>query len=598
MAIASNFPAIRPSLDLNFAAGNFDPRITFSRASAATYYDGKTVAKAEENLLMYSQEFASWDAPGTGQCSVTSDVAVAPDGTMTADLLLPNTSTAGYRVRSSANIVATSAGSILSFYVKPAGYNFVSIVLTSNFSRSTIDVTSGAITNYGANALSVVSTTLVGDWYRVVLSVPTSITASALWLGPNSVQRDPLVAWAGDGTSGIYLWGAQLEQRSSVTAYTPTTTQPITNYTPVLQTALSGVPRIDHDPVTGECKGLLIEEQRTNIFTNSGSISFGSAAQFTINTNSVVAPDGTLTATEYVNKVTGSALSRNFSAPADTVTFSLFLKKGANYVSSGNKFGFYNNTTGLDIGYLLFNYLTGAVSNVSSSLTYTVKDCGNGWWRLSVTNTAGISSGNSCNAYFGYDGGASTVGTSTYLWGAQLEAGSFPTSYIKTEASQVTRAADSASMTGANFSSWYRQDEGTLFADASLYARRASGFENIIQISSGVNNNAISLGTQANASYVRGISNLYGSTACDISAGTVQKDKQFKSAFSYATNNFSISSSAVAPTTDTSGGLPVGLNSAFFGREAQFDSPFAGHIRRIAYYPKRLTDAQLQALTA
>jgi hypothetical protein len=50
-----------------------------------------------------------------------------------------------------------------------------------------------------------------------------------------------------------------------------------------------------------------------------------------------------------------------------------------------------------------------------------------------------------------------------YIWGAQLEAGAFPTSYIKTEASQVTRSADSASMTGTNFSEWYRQDEGTVY---------------------------------------------------------------------------------------------------------------------------------------
>ena len=85
MSISSLYPTTRPSLVLDFAnTKQLDPRITFARPTTATYYDGKTVAKAEENLLKYSQEFnnAAWTKQNA---TVTANSIAAPDGNQPAN---------------------------------------------------------------------------------------------------------------------------------------------------------------------------------------------------------------------------------------------------------------------------------------------------------------------------------------------------------------------------------------------------------------------------------------------------------------------------------------------------------------------------------
>jgi hypothetical protein len=91
--VAPTRHSIRPSLNLDFANSKvLDPRITFTRASNATYYDGYTSVKAEENLLEYSQEFGNADWLKL-RATITSNLTTAPDGTTTADTLFENTDT-------------------------------------------------------------------------------------------------------------------------------------------------------------------------------------------------------------------------------------------------------------------------------------------------------------------------------------------------------------------------------------------------------------------------------------------------------------------------------------------------------------------------
>ena len=329
MTIKANFPAIKPSLNLDFANSKvLDPRITFSRSSTATYYDGKTVAKAEENLLTYSQDFDSWVSP-YGNCSVTSNSTTAPDGTLTADLLVPSAASSQYKVRASNYLNSTTQESRFSVYVKSSGYSFLSFVVTNNTGRITVDFVNNTYTAY-SGSLTATSTAWTDGWYRVVITIPSTISNAVIWIGPNSAMLDPSTAVASDGTSGIYLWGAQLEQRSQATAYTPTTSAPITNYIPALQTAAANVARFDHNPVTGESKGLLIEEQRTNLLTYSALV------YNVINTNVVqdtVAPDGTVSGCSIVasDANTTAYAARVFTSfTSGTVyTFSIYVKRPA-----------------------------------------------------------------------------------------------------------------------------------------------------------------------------------------------------------------------------------------------------------------------------
>jgi hypothetical protein len=250
-AIAPTRHSIRPSLNLDFANSKvLDPRITFTRASNATYYDGYTTAKAEENLLTYSQEFdnAAWVKTGA---SITANDTTAPDGTTTAELLYPVSSTCyiaqakntnGNPIVISVYAKAQNKSVVYLFHYNAAGYGAYYLD-TSDGSTSSISgsVTTGTMT----------ATDVGNGWYRFSVYFSSSFGSNANFgIGVSNAKGSITVT--PNSTDGIHLWGAQLEQRDSLTAYTPTTTQPITNYVPVLQTAGNNVARFDHNPTTGE----------------------------------------------------------------------------------------------------------------------------------------------------------------------------------------------------------------------------------------------------------------------------------------------------------------------------------------------------------
>jgi hypothetical protein len=261
----SVLPSVSPSLSLDFANSNqLDPRVTFSRLSTATYYDGKTTAMAEQNLLTYSQLIG-----GTGWVSarvVTPIVnnGIAPDGTQTASLCVGTTDNGAHYFGQT----AATAGNILSFYAKPNGTKTI-IRCNPNSTANTASFDLTGVGSVSQNIGCVGSIVSVGSgWYRCVLVAATNVFTSC-YFWPENVEG----VIVGDGINGFYLWGAQLEQRSQVTAYIPTTTQAITNYIPQLMTAPAGVARFDHDPISGKSLGLLIEESRDNLVINSEDIS-------------------------------------------------------------------------------------------------------------------------------------------------------------------------------------------------------------------------------------------------------------------------------------------------------------------------------------
>lgn len=573
--INNKYPNISPSLNLDFTNSNtIDPRITFSRASAATYYDGKTVAKAEENLLVRSQEFdhPSW---AKGEATVSPNTDVAPDGTSTADTLsaASSTSSAGARVLQPCSQLPTGTYTFSVWIKRKVGAGTASLGLTT------------ADTPANSTPLSISS-----DWQR--FSVTGNIVTSS------SFSPRILLGAANDA---VAIWGAQLEQRSQVTAYTPTTTQPITNYIPVLQTAPANVPRIDHDPVTGECKGLLVEEQRTNLLTYSEQFDNDAwtQANVTVSPNAVIAPDGTKTGDKLIED--SSALSHVVNRTAAFVPTSGTVYTTAVYAKAGERTIVRLQWTDSMAVACTVNLTDGSVSDGSAAVTHV----GNGWWRIALTTTASgvtpsslyiaprVTTGGGTSAYQGdgYSG--------IYIWGAQLEVRAFPTSYIKTEASQVTRAADYAAMTGANFSSWYRQDEGTLFAEAT-----AGQFTGVTAVLLSLNKAAtpntdyfLMRRLTDNTFSMESVANNAVAVASSVNGGLWSPRSKAKLACGLKTKDYAlvakgalIASSSLSPFL-----VPDSLRlGATFGGSAYWN----GHISRLAYYPGRQPDAQLQALTA
>jgi hypothetical protein len=214
MSIQNLYPAISPSLNLSFALTKaLDPRITFTRASTATYY-GTQTAKAEENLLIRSQEFdnAAWTKI---RCTVTANSVTAPDGTTTAETV---TQTAGQTnagiVRQGTGVTVNGASYTVSIFAKAGtdrNFIFVEDVFTSTGARRTwFDLSAGTVgTTDAAHTASIQS---VGDgWYRCIITATRGASSSELIaFAPAETNGSTTVT---DNQGFIYLWGAQFEQR-------------------------------------------------------------------------------------------------------------------------------------------------------------------------------------------------------------------------------------------------------------------------------------------------------------------------------------------------------------------------------------------------
>lgn len=233
----------------------------------------------------------------------------------------------------------------------------------------------------------------------------------------------------------------------------------------LLKTAGVNQPRFDYDPVTGELKGLLVEESRTNVLTYSDQFDNAAWSTYncTITPNTIISPDGTLSTDTFTYGGLAAVVYRTYSQNG-TYTASVYGKfntlrwlKLDSVYTTPQAFAFFDLQTGT----------LGTVSNCTAAMT----SIGNGWYKCSITYTT-TSAASARFSIYGTDTNGSTSGTngtSFYIWGAQLEAGSTPTSYIPTTSTTVTRSADQLSINKT--SNWFNSTNGTL----SLSHDAASG---------------------------------------------------------------------------------------------------------------------------
>ena len=598
MAIAQNFPTISPSLLLDFAnVQALDSRVTFTRASTATYYGTRT-ALAEQNLLSYSEQFnnALWLAASL--ITVTANSTVAPDGNTTADTAAANSNgivNAVFR-----NEITPPIGSTFSVYAKANSVNFLAIAVgaTSNVWAS-FNLSTGTLGSNGAGCTpSIVS---VGNgWYRcIVANIGTASNQILLFPKTADVAGNPYSTGSVSIGDSIFLWGAQAEQRSTVTAYTVTTTQPITNYVPILETAASGVARFDHNPTTFESLGLLIEEQRTNLVLYSSDFSnaYWVKNNSTLTSNTLVSPDGTLNADKltettannfhYLRASQALAVSTNYA-------YSLYAKASERQIIRISVYDGAN--TFIDAK---FNLANGTVFSTTFG-TASIVNVGNGFYRCICTGTSSASASTALVDIYTCDnsGAATYTGdgySGLYIWGAQIEAGAFASSYIPTVASQVTRAADSASMTGTNFTSWYRADEGTLYTEAQSNGLLSAG-PIAVEASNGTINERLVTG-QFVAGAVRSLTVQNGNVSQVLLSNTVSPLGYIKSSGAYKFNDFAGTVNGGTVLTDTNGTLPIVDRLTIGSNGSTTTQILNGTIKKIAYYPLRLTNTNLQALT-
>jgi hypothetical protein len=462
-----------PSLELNFLSGTLDPRITFTRGSNATLVDSTgSISYAPANLALHSADVtqSSW--------------AKLVGGTAASATTFNFTSSFGSGFETQTALVL------------PAGTK----VIASFFASGSGTIQIGILDASGAFGSTYTTVVLTGTLTRY--SVTRTLTdANALLRIRN--------------TSGSAVTGATCTQMQ----VEPVTYQTVaSSYVATSTTAYYG-PRFDYDPATLAAKGLLIEEQRRNLFLNSKT-------------------DGTSLSTQ---SVTVAAVPHTISFYG-TGTITLTGASAATVTGTGV---YPNRRT------LTFTPIVGVlVCTVSGSVQY-----------------------------------------------AQLEAGSFVTSFIPTGGTAVTRNADIARMTGTNFSSWYNDSEGTLIAK---YETSPNLFATYVAASNGsVGQNSIhfdndSGGTMRAVYYSGSVAQAILSLGAYGTAGALNTV-----ASAYSVDNFAASRNGGAVVTDTLGAVPVSVTQLNIGADPSGVAANVTntHIVSITYYKTRLLDSQLQALT-
>jgi hypothetical protein len=249
---------------------------------------------------------------------------------------------------------------------------------------------------------------------------------------------------------------------------------------------------------------------------------------------------------------------------------------------------------------LLLNSATLSTQNVTvTTVATTLSFYGTGTVTLSGTASGTLvgtgASPSRVSLTFTPTAGTLTLTVSGSVVNAQLEAGAFATSYIPTVASQVTRAADTPTITGTNFSSWYNNAQGTLYSEASTYDLSSGG-----RTGFSVNDGTPTNRTLTGHGTVKAFISKAGNTQYTNSFGgvTVTNNVASRVALAYASNNVNAAvNGVIGGVDDTVVEVPV-VTQSNIGSIAGASSSVNGTIRKIAYYPIRLTNAQLQALTS
>lgn len=241
------------------------------------------------------------------------------------------------------------------------------------------------------------------------------------------------------------------------------------NTSRLIENVAANVPRLNYDTVGG-CPSILIEPQRTNILTNSEEFSSinWAATNATVSINATTAPDGTSSADKIVETVTDGGhylLQSRVNIPSVFYTGTIYMK------AAERNFGWIE-FVGSATGYFVVNLTTGAVTSNTMGITPIVTLIENGWVKISYSKIMGVGVsigvllGTAFNSITRTYPGSITSGI--YVWGAQLEQGAYPTSYIPTTTAAVQRNFDDVYKTGV--SSLLNPSEGTLFLESSTLA--------------------------------------------------------------------------------------------------------------------------------
>ena len=355
----------------------------------------------------------------------------------------------------------------------------------------------------------------------------------------------------------------------------------------LIKTTDSGFARIDF--LNNTSGHLLLEPQSTNKVTVSEdfSNSVWVKSNSTVSLSSISTPNGDLNSYKLVESDTNSShhITFNNSSTSD-MSFSVFAK-------SAERTFVQLQAAGVGSTDCVFDLSNGTILIEEANATANIKNYGNGWYRCSVSYSASGTNNSVIKLYNGGDSYQGDGSSGLYIWGAQLEELSYPTSYIATTGSTVTRAAETCNSAGN--STVFNDSEGVLFMNISAFINGGGG-DRTISISDGSQSNSIQLLLHNTASRINFRVRDGGSLEVNISDLETNQTLDLKVACKYKSGDYSLFVNGTKKATTSSGNLPTGLNQLAFDDGASND--FYGKVKNIQVYNTALTDAELIELTS
>ena len=558
--------------------------LTSATTTLGTEFDTAGVLNyAPNNLALYSDDLsnAAWTKSGT---TIAVNQAVGRDGLSTLDRVKEAAGTGAHWVLHDTTVVNGSR-IVMSGVVK--GWNrdwaFLEIYSSGGTGQQylSINLTDGSYSEIVASGGAFIEssvTDLGGGLYEWSATVTASSATMRLIASPAESDGTGRPTFAGDTGKGIYLGGLQIEQ-ASLTQIAPTpyhTTTSAAYFGPRKQVVYDGAAWLD--------KGLLVEGAATNMLTYSEQLDNAAwtKTNATAGANAAVSPDGKTTMDSFTGDAgtAGKSLRTAVTMVNGTdYVYSFFVKKQASFIQVYSNSGWGGNSKAN------INLSTGAVS-ADFSFTASAEDFGT-FWRVSVEGPA---TSTSSNIYISLitditsaRGSSTAVVGPIYLWGMQFELGTSPTSYVPTVASAVTRGGDDISILTADITGW--DDEiGTFVVEHG----QMSGSERLL---SGESNAAVLYKSTNISTY-----NL--SAALNSANGDVTTAGDHTSAVAGDASGRSITVDGAAVTSDSNTFIGTDITRLDIGKQDNNSNYLNGHIARITYYPTRLSDAAIQALTA
>ena len=569
---------IQPSVKPEDRSGDF----TFTRGSnlAATRVNkSQLIEKGRENLILQSNQFdTTWVTPDS---TITGGQADRDGGT---DAWLLTATSAFHRVVQS---ISQSGVKRFSIYAKA---NVNDYLLLGCFEGAhyyaTFNLATGAVDSNNINAISPSIENVGNGWYR----------CSATWIGGTTDVRIASQTtggqngWASTTSGSIYIQDAQLEQGLAATSV-------ITTGASTVQAGiLENTPRLDYSG-GATCPSLLLEPSRTNLIESSEYVvrdvfgwSINEDGGITTENNSATSPEGLQNAVKLIYSGSGySYVRRGVASGAGTT--SVYVKKG-NWRYIGLRNGESQST------HSVFDFDTESFVLEKSGHTLGYESVGNGWYRIWDYQPTVVSPANGfrgvamCDAN-GTEGSPNTpAGSYNYVWGFQVELGAgYPTSYIPTMGSAVTRSSDNPA--AVIDSSLIGQTRGTIFVEATIDNLSLANACWVAVNDGTTTNNRVLMYASTSRRY-RALVRFGGNTLMDISGADINAGKKFKACLTYGDGvvnfyvNGVLNATASGDTTTTSP-----LNHIFLDESSQNNCK----ISQFAVFPTALSDDECIALT-